>query len=65
MPKHRLILGRTLPFWGPYGGYNALRSGAKRCGDPKGAAARLSTPRNRYRILRYAAMRYTGKDQRT
>ncbi len=60
VPNHRLVLGRSLVYWGPYAGYQALRSKAKwyaRSGQAPPWAAGVA---DRYRVLRNKVRRFVG-----
>jgi CelD/BcsL family acetyltransferase involved in cellulose biosynthesis len=65
VPNHRVILGRNPLFWAPYAGYHALRSKAKRSADSEEASRWIKDVRDKYRTLRRAATRFTGKDKRS
>lgn len=53
IPNYRAILSRSLAFWGPYAGYQALRSRAKRYANSGSAPRWIKGVANRYRALRY------------
>jgi CelD/BcsL family acetyltransferase involved in cellulose biosynthesis len=52
IPNYRAILGRRRIFWGPYAGYQALRSWAKRYASVEGAPRWIKNAANSYRVLR-------------
>jgi CelD/BcsL family acetyltransferase involved in cellulose biosynthesis len=58
IPSYRAILGRRLALWGPYAGYHALRSRAKRYSRSEGAPRWIKEATTKYRVLRRVAARY-------
>ena len=57
LPNHRMILGRNPAFWGPYAGYHALRSRAKRYASSEDAPRWIKNAKDVYRALRNKATR--------
>jgi CelD/BcsL family acetyltransferase involved in cellulose biosynthesis len=57
VPNHRVILGRSLVFWGPYAGYRCLRSRAQRhlLAHPESALRWAKALAAKYHAQRYRA----------
>jgi len=52
VPNYRLILGRNPVLWGPYAGYHALRSRARRYASSEDAPRWIEDAKGGYRALR-------------
>jgi hypothetical protein len=52
VPNYRMILGRRLVLWGPYAGYQALRSWSRRYASSEGAPSWIEKVANGYRAMR-------------
>ncbi len=63
--NRRMVLGRNLLVWSPYGAYHALRSRAKRYAYSENAPAWVKDTKDRYQTFRYAAARYVNAESAT
>lgn len=60
VPTHRFVLGRSLAHWGPYAGYQILRSKAKWYARSEHAPSWAAGVADRYRVLRNKVRRFAG-----
>jgi hypothetical protein len=59
-PNYRVILGRSPVYWGPYAGYHALRSTARRYVYSESAPRWIKSVADVRRTLHFRAARYAN-----